>query len=104
MFFGPSGCFLFAGPADFADHDDRFGLRVFVEQLEDIEVRSPVDWIATDAYTGALAHPEVGDLPNRFVGQRHRPGNDADATTAMNVTRSDPDPATARGIVRRGPG
>ena len=54
VLFSPSGGLLLRAPADLADHDDRFGLRIVVEQLENVEVRRAVDRIAADADTGAL--------------------------------------------------
>jgi hypothetical protein len=40
---------LFRRAANLADHDDRFRLRIVIEQLQRIDVRGPNNWIAADA-------------------------------------------------------
>ena len=47
--------FLFRIAADFADHDDRLGLRVFLEQRQHIDKARPIDRIAADADAGRFA-------------------------------------------------
>ena len=43
VIFDVSGRFFFRATADLTDHDDRFGLRIFLEQLQDIdEVRARI--------------------------------------------------------------
>jgi hypothetical protein len=43
VIFDVSGRFFFRATADLTDHDDRFGLRIFLEQLQDIdEVRAGI--------------------------------------------------------------
>jgi hypothetical protein len=48
----PDCGFRFVGPADFADHDDRIGIRIGVEQAHDVDMLQAVDRIAADAHGG----------------------------------------------------
>ncbi len=43
------GLLFFRGPADFADHDDRVGLRVSIEELDRIDKPRPDYGIPADA-------------------------------------------------------
>src|SRR5690606_29472918 len=52
--------------ADLADHDDAFGLRVFVEQLQAVDEVQAVDRVAADADAGRLAQAYFGGLLDRF--------------------------------------
>ena len=49
------GGFFFGRAADFADHDDGFGLRIAEEQLQDIDEFGALDRVAADADASALA-------------------------------------------------
>src|SRR5690606_11997666 len=48
------GTGFFGVATDFADHDDAFGLRVFVEQLQAVDEVQAVDRVTTDADAGGL--------------------------------------------------
>ena len=62
------GVFLGAA-ADLADHDDRLGLVVGEEFLEDVDELGALDRIAADADRGRLAEALVGGLEHRLIGQ-----------------------------------
>ncbi len=66
----PLRSFLFRGAADLADQNHGIRLRIVVEKFHRIEMRHPVDRIASDADAGGLAVAARGELPDRFVGQR----------------------------------
>src|SRR5690606_28151483 len=89
------GLFL-GGTTDLTDHDDRFGLRVFLEQLEDIDEVGARDRVATDTNAGRLAEAGVGGLLDRFIGQGAGTGNDTDLAWLVDVARHDADLALAR--------
>src|SRR5690606_16087305 len=88
--------FVFSRTADLADHDDRFGLRIFLEQLQHVDEAGAGDRVAADAHAGGLAVTDFGGLLDGFVGQRARTGNDADAARLVDVARHDADLALAR--------
>ena len=69
VFANPLGGFFFVGSSDFANHDDGFGLRIFVKHLEDIEMRCSVDGIAADPNAGGLAESSGSQLEDGFVGE-----------------------------------
>ena len=95
----PAGGFDFGVTTDFADHDDGLGLRVVVEELDDVEVRGAVDGVAADADAGRLALAAAGELPDGFIGQGAGAGDHADVATAVDVARGDADAAAAGGLV-----
>ncbi|CNU96413.1 Uncharacterised protein [Salmonella enterica subsp. enterica serovar Bovismorbificans] len=97
VIFNVSRRFFFRATADLADHHDRFGLRIFLEQLQDIDEVRARNRVAANTYTGGLAETVVGGLLNRFIGQRAGTGNDTHFTRLMNVTRHDANFAFARG-------
>ena len=74
-------CGLFLSvAADFADHDDRLGGLIGEEEFEHVdEVGAPLTGVAADADRGGLAESGVGGLEHRFIGQRARARDDADA-------------------------
>ncbi len=82
------GVFL-AGAADFADENDRVGIRVFVEHPDRVGVRRAVDRVAADADAGALAETARGELPNRLVGQRAAARDNADLAGLVDVAGHD---------------
>src|SRR5699024_6662120 len=81
----------FVRAADFADHDDGIGIRIFVEHLEDVHVLEPVDGIATNAHGRRLPQPEFGDLGNGFISERARTADYTNAALAVNMTGHDAD-------------
>src|SRR3546814_5326404 len=79
---------LFLGvAADFADHDDRLGRLVGKEQFEHVDEVGAVDGVAADADRGRLAKADVRGLEHRFIGQRARARDAADA--ALGEDRSE---------------
>ncbi|MND44866.1 hypothetical protein D3C80_357150 [compost metagenome] len=88
--------FFFSRTADLADHDDRFGLRVFLEQLQDVDEVGARDRVTADADAGRLAEAGVGGLLHSFVGQGAGTRNDTDLAWQVNVTWHDADLALAR--------
>src|SRR6185437_1475563 len=70
---------LFVGSADLADHDDRFGSRIIIQQLQRIDVRRADDRIAADANRSRLPNPARRELIDGLVRQRARARDDADA-------------------------
>ncbi|KAF1856457.1 hypothetical protein Lal_00048580, partial [Lupinus albus] len=87
--------FFFSGTADLTDHDDRFGLRVFLEQLQDVDEVGARDRVATDAHAGGLAEAGVGGLLHGFIGQGAGTRHDAYLARQVDVTRHDADLALA---------
>src|SRR5213078_2575020 len=69
MLFHPFRSVLFVAAADFADHDHGIGLGIIVEKLQHVDVLEAVDRVAADAHCGGLAHPELGQLRDRLVGE-----------------------------------
>ncbi len=97
VLFDEVGRLFFGGAADLADHDDRFGVRVGLEQPQDVEVVGAVDRVAADADAGGLAEAEAGELPDRFVGEGAGAGDDADLARFVDVAGHDADLALAGG-------
>ena len=82
---------LFVAAANFADHDDAFGLRVTLKQLDDIDEAHAAHRIAADANAGALAQTILGGLVHGLVSEGARTRHDADATLLVNEARHDAD-------------
>jgi hypothetical protein len=99
VLFDPLGGLFLGTTTNFTDHDDAGGFRVFVEQLDDIEVRRAVNGIATNADARRLANAARGELPNGFVGERAAAGDNADISFLMNVAGRDADAAPALRIL-----
>ncbi|MNV18513.1 hypothetical protein D3C71_1093410 [compost metagenome] len=89
--------FFFSRTADLTDHHDRFGLRVFLEQLQDVDEVGARDRVTADADAGRLAEAGVGGLLHSFVGQGAGTRNDTDLAWQVNVTWHDADLAFAWG-------
>ncbi len=87
--------FFFRRTADLADHHDGFGLRIFLEQLQDVDEVGARDRVATDTYTGRLAEAGVGGLLHGFIGQGAGARHDADFARQVDVPRHDADLALA---------
>ena len=83
------GRFFFGGAADFANHDDAFGLRVGLEGGEDVNEAGAVNRVAADADAGGLAEADGGGLVHGFVGQRAGAGDDADHARLVDVAGHD---------------
>ena len=82
---------LLVAAADLADHHHGVGVRIVVEQLEHVDVLQAVDRVAADADRGRLPEAELGELPDRFVGERSRARHDADAALLVDVAGHDAD-------------
>src|SRR5215472_12691818 len=88
---------LLGGSTDFADHDNRAGLGILVEQFQRIDVAGSDDRIATNSDAGRLTQAQLSQLVDRLVGEGSGARDDADATRLVDVTRHDTDFALARG-------
>ena len=75
------------------------GVRIIVEHLDHVQVRSSIHRIAANPYAGRLADSFTSQLPDSLVGQRPASGNDANVPFFMNVTRSDADATPPLGIL-----
>ena len=95
----PLGCFRLIHAPDLADQNDPFRIRVVVEHLEHVQVRQAVNRIAPDADTGRLADAPLGQLPDRFVGERAAARDDSDVALLVDVARGDADAAAAAGVL-----
>src|SRR5204862_6443254 len=84
---------------DFTDHDDAVRLRVSREHLDDVQMRSAVDWIATDADACGLSHSSAGQLPYGFVRQSSAARYDPYVSSLGHVTRRTPNAAPAVGVL-----
>lgn len=69
MFFGVGGSFFFCCASDFPNEDDGFGVGVFVEKFERVQVAGSINGVASDSDTGRLTVSFAGKLPNGFVGE-----------------------------------
>src|SRR5678815_4220412 len=87
----PACAVLFVRTADFADHDDRFGIRIVVEHFHDVDVLQPVDRVAADADARRLAEPLLAQLADRFIGERARPRYHADRPFFVDMAEHDAD-------------
>ena len=96
MFCDELGRLFLGAAADLADHDDRLGLRIVLEQLQAIDEVHAMDRVAADADAGALAEADLRGLLDRFVGQRAGTRHDADLARLVDVARHDADLAFAR--------
>ncbi len=97
MIFNVRRRFFFCATADLTDHHDRFSLRIFLEQFQDVDKVRAWDRVTADTDTGRLAKTIVGGLLNRFIGQRTGTGNNTHFTRLVNVARHDADFTFARG-------
>ncbi len=88
--------FFFSRTADLADHDDRFGLRVFLEQLQDVDEVRTRDRVTADADAGGLTETGVSGLLHSFVGQGAGTRHDAYFAWQVDVAWHDADLALAR--------
>src|SRR5205085_1631059 len=77
--------------ADLAGHDAQLGLRVVLEQLDDVDERRAWHRVAADADDRRVAEAALGQLVADLVGQRARARDDADVALAEERGRDDPD-------------
>ena len=78
------------------DHQDGFGLRIVLEHLQEVDERGADDRIAAQADAGRLPQPQIGELPDGFVGERAAAADDADGAGLVNVAGHDADLALPR--------
>ncbi len=77
---------FFCIATNLANHQNDFSLIVILESLEEVDVRCAHDRVTTQSNAGRLAQPNLGGLPNGFIGQRSTAAHDADRTWFVNVT------------------
>jgi hypothetical protein len=82
---------FFVVAADLADHHDRIGFIVFVEELQYVDVLQAIDWITSDPNSARLPQSQLGQLSHCLVRQRAGTRDDADTALAVNVARHDAD-------------
>src|SRR5579863_615425 len=87
----PDGSLGFLRPADLADHEDRVGLGVLLEELEHVEKRRAIDGISADPDARGNADAEDRHLRGGFVAERSRARDDSDPPTLVDVAGHDPD-------------
>jgi hypothetical protein len=80
-----------ARTADFTHHDDGFGLRIILEQLQRINEGCARNRVAADTDTGRLAKAKICGLLHGFIGQCAGTRHDTDLARLVNVTRHDAD-------------
>src|SRR5213082_2500419 len=80
---------LFGAAADLADHDDRLGLLVAQEHLEDVDELGAFDRIAANGDGCRLAETFIGGLENGFVSQGARTTDNSNAALLEDVARHD---------------
>src|SRR5712671_6472935 len=90
------GRLFLRGPADLADHHDRGGVGIALEELEHVDEVRPVDRVAPDAHAGRLAEPAPGELVDHLVGERAAARDHTHAADLVDVARHDPDLGLAR--------
>src|ERR1019366_203107 len=69
------GCVLFGVAADLADHDDCFGLGIFIKEIESIDEVGADNRVATDTDCGRSSDTANCELVHSFVGKRAGAGD-----------------------------
>ena len=77
--------FGFLRSADLADHHHGVGVRIVLEQLEDVAEGRAVDRVAADADAGRDADAERLHLRGGLVAERAGAADDADAAGQVDV-------------------
>src|SRR5690348_3039921 len=95
VFLDEFGRFFLGAAADLAHHDDAFGLRIVLEQLQAVDEVHAIDRIAADADHRGLAEADVGGLEHGFIRQRARARHDRDLAGLVDVAGHDADLAFA---------
>src|ERR1041385_3852134 len=93
----PGGGFLLRRAADLADHDDGVGVAIVGKQRERVDMRGADERIAADADARRLAHADLRQLVDRFVGERTALRDDADTPFLADVARDDAGLRLSRG-------
>src|SRR5690606_22775901 len=76
--FSPTSSVHFVRAANFTDHHNGIGVRIFVEHLEHVDVLQAVDGVATNTHGGRLAKAKFSQLSNCFVRERTGTADHAD--------------------------
>ena len=82
--------------ANFANHNDRMGLVIVQEHVEDFDEIRAFDRIAANSDAARLAKASRCGLVNRLIGERSRARDHANVTFAMDMAGHDPDLAFVR--------
>src|SRR5687767_1810537 len=82
---------LLCRSTDLADHQNRIGLRIVIEQSDSVDEARPVDGIAADADARRLAEADIGKLAHCLVGECTRARDEPDAAALVNEARHDAD-------------
>ena len=69
VLFCPAGCLDLLRPTDLADHDDCFGLGIFLKCSQYGNKISAVDRVTTNTHRGGLPHAQFGHLLHGLVVQ-----------------------------------
>src|SRR5919109_4843924 len=75
---------------DLADHDDQLGLRVVLEEGDDVYEGGADDGVAADPDDRRVAEAALGQLVADLVGERAAAGDEADVALREEVGRDDP--------------
>ena len=95
--FDPGGGFLFCAAADLANQDDRVGVGVGIEELEDVDEVAAGDGVAADADAGGLPDGKLGELADGLIGQGARLRDHADVARLVDVAGHDAHLGLTRG-------
>src|SRR3954454_21944970 len=90
------GGLLLGRPADLAAHHDQLGLRVVLEELDDVDEARAGDGVAANADDARVAEAALGQLVADLVGQRARARDDPDVALLEEVGGDDADVRLAR--------
>src|SRR4051812_47149991 len=90
------GGLLLGRAADLARHHDQLGLRVLLEQRDDVDEARARHRVAADADDARVAEAALGQLVADLVGQRAGARDDADVALLEEGGRDDPDVGLAR--------
>jgi hypothetical protein len=83
---------LFLGrAADLAAHHDQLGLRVLLEERDDVDEARTRDGVAADADDARVAEAASRELVADLVGERAGAADDADVALLEELRRDDPD-------------
>src|SRR5581483_4400529 len=77
--------------ADLSDHDNGFGLGIFVEQLKGVDEVGSDDGVSANTDGCRLANAALRELVNGFVSQGAGAGDDADVAFLVDASGRDAD-------------
>src|SRR5271157_273373 len=90
------GRLLLGVAADLAHHEYSVGVRVGLEQGQDVNEARAVDRVAADAHAGALADAQTGKLPDRLIRERAGTADNAHPARLVDIAGHDADLALTR--------